>query len=502
MQTSAGAARPSGPTPSAPAPAEPLGGQARVAMASAGMAAGIIDNGISYFLLIYYSQVLGLSPSLAGGALGLALVFDAISDPLIGAWSDRLRSRLGRRHPFMYASLIPVAGLYYLLWTPPVDASDQGALFSYLVVVAILLRTSLTLFDVPMNAMVPELTSDYDERTELFNYRVSSGWIMGTAIAVVMYGYWIADTPEYPDGIMNAEGYVEAAAWGAGLIFLGAAVAAFGTHRYIPRLRQPSARRKGFWVGVAEYRETLSDRSFLAIIGSRIIGQSAAGTAIVLWVYVQDYIWQFESWQLTWMMVSQMVAPFLSFFATPWVASRRDKKPLMIGLSIASIAANAGPVTLHTMGWFAEPGDPLLFPLMVVIGGLQVIFIAMTTTLGASMLADVVESREVVTGRREEGTLVAFQTFIYKATSGLGAWMGGLILSYIAFPLQAAPGEASPEAVFDLALVYGPVLTVLYLASIGVLLFYRIDRVTHEANLATLLRRSQMAPDGVEEPDG
>jgi GPH family glycoside/pentoside/hexuronide:cation symporter len=121
--------------------AGPLGAQARVAMAGAGMAGGIIDNGISYFLLIYYSQVLGLSPSLAGGALGLALLFDAVSDPLVGAWSDRLRSRLGRRHPFMVASLIPAGLLYYLLWTPPMDASDQGSLFAYLLVVAVLLRT-------------------------------------------------------------------------------------------------------------------------------------------------------------------------------------------------------------------------------------------------------------------------------------------------------------------------------------------------------------------------
>jgi GPH family glycoside/pentoside/hexuronide:cation symporter len=267
-------------------------------------------------------------------------------------------------------------------------------------------------------------------------------------------------------------------------------------HRYIPRLRQPSTRRKGFWVGLTEYRETLSDRSFLALIASRIIGQSAAGTAIVLWVYVQDYVWQFESWQITWMVVSQMVAPFLRFFATSWLVTRRhkSKKPMMIGLSLASIAANAGPVTLHTLGWFAEPGGPVLFPLMIVSGGLQVIFIAMTMTLGASMLADVVESREVVTGRREEGILVAFQTFIFKATSGLGAWLGGLVLAYIAFPLQASPEDVSPEAVFDLAIMYGPVLTVLYLASVAALLFYRIDRVTHEANLSTLARRSESSP--------
>ena len=131
-----------------------------------------------------------------------------------------------------------------------------------------------------------------------------------------------------------------------------------------------------------------------------------------------------------------------------------------------------------------------VFPLMFAIGGLQVVLLVMASTLGASMLADVVESREVVTGRREEGSLVAFQTLVFKATSGLGAFVAGLVLEYIAFPLQAAPGEVSPDVLFNLALIYGPVMIGLGLVSIAVLLFYRIDRATHEANVETLRGRA------------
>ena len=75
----------------------------RISFAASGIAQGLIANGLSYFLLLYYSQVLGLDPALAGLAMMIALVFDAISDPLVGAWSDRLRSRWGRRHPFLFA---------------------------------------------------------------------------------------------------------------------------------------------------------------------------------------------------------------------------------------------------------------------------------------------------------------------------------------------------------------------------------------------------------------
>ena len=90
----------------------PSNNRARLAFASSGIAQGLINNGISYFLLLYYSQVLGLESALAGLALMIALVFDAVSDPLIGQWSDRLHHRLGRRHSVLYVSLVPVSISY------------------------------------------------------------------------------------------------------------------------------------------------------------------------------------------------------------------------------------------------------------------------------------------------------------------------------------------------------------------------------------------------------
>ena len=87
------------------------------------IAYGIKDNGFSTFLMIYFNQVLGLPAYLVGIALLIAMLVDAISDPWAGYLSDRCTSRLGRRHPFMYASIVPIAITYYLLWTPP-EASD------------------------------------------------------------------------------------------------------------------------------------------------------------------------------------------------------------------------------------------------------------------------------------------------------------------------------------------------------------------------------------------
>ena len=110
---------------------------------SSGAQGGIISNGIGYFLLLYYSQVLGLEPALAGLAMMISMVIDAVSDPIIGRWSDGLRHKLGRRHPFLFASILPIPLLYFLLWKVP--QLEQAQLFLYMLVVTVLLRLSITL---------------------------------------------------------------------------------------------------------------------------------------------------------------------------------------------------------------------------------------------------------------------------------------------------------------------------------------------------------------------
>ena len=88
------------------------------------LAYGIKDNAFNYFLLFVYVQVFGLAPNLAGLAILLMLVIDAISDPLIGYFSDKTQSKWGRRHPWMYASAIPVAISFFLIWDPPENLSQ------------------------------------------------------------------------------------------------------------------------------------------------------------------------------------------------------------------------------------------------------------------------------------------------------------------------------------------------------------------------------------------
>ncbi len=457
-----------------------------MAFGASGTAGGLISNGISYFLLIYYSQVVGLDPALAGFALLLALVFDAVSDPLVGRWSDRIRTRLGRRHPFLYTSILPVAVCYYCLWVPP-ELSEAG-LFAWLLAFTIGLRLSLTMHSVPFNALLPELAPDYDERTRLMNYSVSAAWFFGTLISVAMYAWWLADTPEYPDGtgVLRRSGYVDAGAVAAVAVCICLAGAAVLTHRHIPALAAPPRRPPSRGRALREIVGTMHDRNLIVLLASTVLGAVAGGTSSALWAYMQPWFWGLGSEEIRTILAAQLVAPPVALALLPRLSRDRDKKTRLIQLSVLAIAVVCGPVFLELIGAFPPTDHPLRFPLLVVFGVLQVVLAVMTGALSASMVADVVDARAAAVGRREEGLVMATLSFVGKVAGGMGVWTGGLVLSVIDFPTGGEVATLEGGVVERLGWWYAPLLAGLYAASIVALRFYRLSRGDHLDHLAAL----------------
>lgn len=419
----------------------------------------------------------------------ISLFFDAVSDPLLGRWSDRFESRLGRRHPFIYASILPAPLFYYLLWNPP--ALSGSALFCFLVATAVALRLALTLYVVPMLAMIPELTSDYDERTRLLNYMVSADWFFGTMMAVAMFGYWLADTPEFPTGILRIDGYRASGTVGAAVILAAMAVSAWATRHNVPRLRRPPARSANLRGSLRELRQTLDDASFIALLVAGVFNAAAGGMTNALWIYVQPYFWGFDSDQLTWMLVAQLGSAVVAFALLPPLANRTNKKTLLIWIATASLFVASGPVCLRLLGWFPGNGDPALFPVMLIASALVVALIIMAYVITGSMISDIVEARELVTNRREEGMLISLQSLLAKVAGGIGVWLAGLILAAIDFPLSADPSEVPAETIRELGIAYGPMIAVLFVAAITAIGYYDIDRLRHRANVAELAARSR-----------
>jgi Na+/melibiose symporter-like transporter len=450
------------------------------------VAYGVKDNGFSYFLLLYYNQVLGLPAEWVGAAIMLSLVFDAFSDPVVGYVSDNLHSRWGRRHPLMYASVLPVAVSYLLLWNPPAGL-ERGALFTYLLVVAILVRTFITLYEIPSSSLVAELTDDYDERTSMLSYRYFFGWWGGLTMALIAYFVLLRSTPEYPVGQLNPIGWRSYGWVASSVIVFAILVSAVGTHRHIPYLKRPphkqpfSARRTARELG-----ETLSNRSFLVLFFSAIFGAMAAGLITSLNIYFNTYFWELTPSQIGVLTLGPFISSVVALVAAPILSRRIGKKigAVLIG-SLAACLAPA-PIVGRLVGLMPPNGSPALVPTLFVFSVIEVSLIIIMSILISSMVADTVEESELSTGRRSEGVFFAARSFIGKAVHGIGVMTATLLLAMIGFPQGAKPGDVEPGIVVNLGLVYVPAVFSVYIISVVLVAAYRISRAAHQENLRRL----------------
>ena len=179
-----------------------LGHATRIAYGVGGAAGGIKNNGFDYALLIFYSQVLGLPGWWVAGAIWIALIIDAVSDPIIGYWSDNLRSGLGRRHPFLYTAAIPVAIAYFFVWNPP-TGMEGVPLFAWLLALTIFVRVGYTLFEVPSLSLAAELSQDYDVRTMLMSYRYFFAWVGGLTVQVMLFTVFLVPSEGDAQGFLH-----------------------------------------------------------------------------------------------------------------------------------------------------------------------------------------------------------------------------------------------------------------------------------------------------------
>jgi glycoside/pentoside/hexuronide:cation symporter, GPH family len=456
----------------------------KLAYGAGAVAYGIKDNGYSVFLLLFYNQVVGLPAEQVGFIIGLALVFDAFVDPLIGHASDRTHTRWGRRHPWLYASALPIALSWMMLWHPP--AGSAQTILGYLLIVAIVTRAAIATNEVPSLAMAPEITRDYHERTLVLRYRFLFGWAGGLAMLMAAYGFFLAPPRGALAGPKAFDGY-EAYGIAGALIMAGAVlISAIGTHRL---LAHPPAKRiesKSLRATLGDIRETLSDRAFLILMLAGLFGYTNQGIGFAISNYNLTYVWQFGAGDLLIYSLSLLAGAAFIFFVIGPVAQRFGKKYAAAGLALCGVSLTASPYLLRLLDLFPEPGSSALLPAFLALNTTGTAFGIGAMILGASMMSDVVEASEERTGRREEGLFFAGALFMQKCSGGVGIFVTGLILSVADFPAAARPG-AVPESVID---SYTSLLIVvnITIAICTAIAFSRFPfgRAEHEARLAKL----------------
>jgi GPH family glycoside/pentoside/hexuronide:cation symporter len=469
---------------SAPTRAELGSWRAKLFYGFGSIAYGVKDFGFGTLLLFYYNQVIGLPAAEVSLAILIVLWVDAFADPLVGQLSDNLRSRWGRRHPFMYASAFPLAISYFFLWMPP-TAWGHGGTIAYLIVMAIIVRVFITMYEIPSSAMVPEMTDDYDQRTTFISVRYVFGVAAGVAMNGIAFGI-IMKTMAGHDGRLNPANYPIFAAVSCVIMVVSIYVSAIGTHRYIPFFRAPEARRASTGQVIRDMIATLSNSQFLTLLIAAVFGTMAIGLGAALAIYFNTYFWEFTTRQLAFMGIAALPSAVLAPVVASILSRFIGKKPAAVTFYGSFLFVATIMISLRLLHLAPENGTPLLFALVFAERVTTGILGIGTLILFGSMMADVVDASAVQTGRRSEGLLFASVAFINKLISGAGTFLAGIFLQLAQFPDHANPAKLDAAIPRHLAMYYLPGIIFFYGIGMLVLSRYRISKELHEANVRLL----------------
>jgi Na+/melibiose symporter-like transporter len=466
---------------------------------------GIFSAGLGFFLLFYYSQILGLSPGLAGSAIGLAVMIDAASDIIAGSISDHWQSKSGRRHPFMYASFVPLSACFLLLFFPPV--SSDWALFLWLTIFTNVARTMMSLYHVPHIALGAEITEDISDRTALVAYRQffsNVGYLFG------LMAFFLIFSPMMGEGVgrFSPGAYAPWALCCAVVMGVTIFWSAHGTKSVIPFLRQPPVQPQVSVLVLAkrlikDFKDVTLNRNFRFLFTGVLVVFIMVGVTNTLDIYMLTYFWELDDSIVLPVLVAYAVGNALGTTVSVRLFSIWGKKACLIIGGFSWAFFQTLPVVFRLLGWFPENDDTLSFGgfemnfvmlLLIVVKLIQGFSTAQANVAYGSMMADVCDEHEYQTGRRQEGAFFAAVAFSYKATSGFGAVIAGWALEIISWPTGAdirTAADVPPETLLNMGLFYGPMIASLGFISVLFYVGYRLTPKRHAEMLVELAARRQ-----------
>jgi GPH family glycoside/pentoside/hexuronide:cation symporter len=463
----------------------PLTRRFKAGYGAGAMADGIVAAGFGFFLLFYLTAVCGMSGTMAGTAKLIALLVDAVADPAIGLASDRMRSRWGRRLPFMVGSLLPFAGAFGLLFSVP--ASLAGAeQFLFVTACLIVLRLSLSFFVLPFTAVGAEVTDDHRERASVVSYRLSfqnAGILFGVVLGL---GVFMSG----PTGLLQPDNYVPYAWTCAAAMVLTGLIATSAVRGALPRLHGAKPGDTHFLSGFArELVELSRNRSFLVLFGTVLIYFLAYSAHVSLALHACRYFWKLDSFAIQLVLLATTLGPLLGAPISAFALRHIEKRTLSLGAFLAIALFLMWPPLFQLYGPFAlSPADAAV---VLFVNGLLVGTAILVGGVGfQSMLADTADEHEWLFGVRREGLFFSGLTLAYKAASGLGGLIAGIALDAIHFPTNLAsggPGLTIPNDVLEkLALISGPLPAALAALAPLFLFGYHLTRKKHGQIIAEL----------------
>ena len=458
------------------------------------------------FIVIYYNQAIGLSNSLIGTAIMLATIGDAISDPMVGMISDRWRSRLGRRHPFLFTAPIPLAVSLYAIFSPPdfltggvAGEPNQIWLFAWLAVWTICGRVFVTLYTIPHHALGAELAKDPNERSRLFSSNAIIGYVSGALFSFSVWGFFLSGESLLADGSvvpkhLDASAYPPVVLTACGIILVMINLSALGTLDRVPYLSSVAKRdaRRSLLSFYREMVGVFANPNYTFLMIGFFLLMISVGLSDTLSVFIATYFWEFKPEQIKWFGLVGVPAIIIGATAAPRLMRKFDRKPVLIGGLLGLLIIGPIPLVLRLFDLMPANGSEYLLPIIMFNGMVSVMCAAAGAVAMMSILGDIADENELLFGLRQEGLIYSARAFFAKASNSAGHFFGGIILDvYIVFPFDAVPGEVDADVIWHLGLFAGPIMCIAGFCALPFYARYRLTRAKHLDILKELEKTSQ-----------
>ena len=412
---------------------------------------GLTSQIVSAYLVFYATVILGMSGASIGILVGLGIIWDAVSDPIMGYLSDMTRLiKFGRRHLYILIGGVGTALVNLGLWTIP-SSLDNVTKWFLMITLVLLIKTFLTIYITPYTALAAEISDDYTDRTRIQAVKTTFfllGIFLATAFGMLVF---FKSTPEFPIGQLNPAGYSRMAIF-ASLIMLIATVSThYSTKQLIPdlnaRLLSPS--KLNITTFFKEIFNAFKNADFRAVVLGYLFANIASALISTLGLHVYTYTFSLNNIGVSVIVGSQLV---MSIASQPfWISysDRKEKKnAVLLGIIIAVIAC------LYFLACVvfknAIAGNVLyLLPFGILAGfGTGGLF-----TMPQAMVADTVDAQALIHKSRQEGVFYGTLTLCYKLSQSIAIFLLGIALDLLKF--DSAKTVQLESTIIGLAVLLG-----------------------------------------------
>ncbi len=444
---------------------------------------GSMGQTVNSFIMFFATSVMGLSGVLVGATIAVTSLWDGVSDPIIGYFSDRTKNKFfGRRLLHMLFATFLLAICNILLWTCPIEKGSNLAIV-WLMGFLLLQETFNTFFATPYSALCIDIAPDYNDQTKMQSFK-SVFYILGMITPSILMYIFMPSASIGMQTQFNKEGYIYIAIVNSILVLICGLISVFGTRKRVISMPNydksayeeenagKEAKKQGFGKIIGGYVDTLKKKEFRTVMLGYSVSLIASIFITSVGMHLFTFCYHFSSTQISVIMICLFGGAILSQVLWVNLVKKYDKKQtlifalclLLVGIALTSVTFLFRTYcTSDFIFWFVLP---CIFICGLGSGALY--------SLPHSMYADVVTMEQFRTKENNAGRYTGYYTFTYNFTNSVTLLVIGLLLDLIKFDSTQPVQALSVQAGLGKIVFFGSAIAI----SIAILIFstYKIKR--------------------------